>query len=114
MVSYKTLISYILYTCIVFALGYKTHVVWEGYKLSQYQKIENVVKGNLSEMQASNAKNYEDIKKLLEDRKVEVIEKEVTKIITKPIYKQAAIDQEGVDALKKYREDSKKLIGGVK
>lgn len=113
MISYKALIGYITLTVIIYFAGIQTHIVYTGYKLSEYQKMEKLVSGKVGSIEQSNAKNLEDIKKSLEDRKVLVVDKEIPVVITKPIYKNICADEEGIGILEKYKKDSQVIINGV-
>lgn len=88
--------------------GIKTHIVYEGYKESLEARIEKKVDQGIAAMQAQSAQNLIDSQELLKKNKAEIIEKEVPVIVEKKVYKNPSLDQDGVDVLKKLKEESAK------
>lgn len=86
--------------------GWKSNEVYHGYKDNLEARIEKKFDKGLSDLQAQGAKNLEDTKELLKQSKAQIIEKEIPIIVEKKVYKNPSLDQEGVDALKKLKDES--------
>lgn len=104
---WKPIAVLIIVICSFFG-GIKTHIVYEGYKENLEARIEKKFDKGIAEMQAQGAKNLVDSQELLKKNKAEIIEKEVPVIVEKKVYKNPSLDQDGVDVLKKLKEESAK------
>ena len=114
MFSYKQIIIFVVYSLFLVLAGWKANTYYTGYKLSQQQKLEKIVQDGLSKIQQDNAKHYEDVQQELDKKKTEIIEKKIPVIVDRPIYMNNCVDQEGVDALQKYKQESQDIIRGKK
>ena len=108
-----SIVAFFLYTVLMIFGGWKVHTFYNGYQQSLNDKVELVVREGISTYQRTQAQGLEDTKKLLDGARTNTIIKEPT-IINRPIYMQECMDQDGVDLLKQYRNESKNIINGGK
>lgn len=106
MFSIKQIILFGIFICLVFLGGWNARIWYDGNKESQELKVQQLVSEGISKIQQENAKNYEDMKIKLDERKVEIIEKDVPKFIDRPIYLNKCIDEDGAKTIDKFRTES--------
>ncbi|ENR0918490.1 hypothetical protein ENKO_181 [Klebsiella phage fENko-Kae01] len=88
--------------------GWKANEVYHGYKENLEARIEKKFDEGLSKIQAQGAQNLIDTQELLKKNKAEIIEKEVPIIIERKVYQNPSLDQDGVEVLRKLKEESAK------
>lgn len=108
-----SIIAFILYTMLMMFSGWQIHTYYDGYKQNQEQKVELIIKEGISKYQKEQAQGLADTLNLLKDAKTNTIIKEPT-IINRPIYMKQCMDQDGVELLKQYKNNSADIINGKK
>lgn len=88
--------------------GWKANEVYHGYRENLESRIEKKFDDGLAKIQAQGAQNLIDTQAILKKNKAEIIEKEVPIIIERKVYKNPSLDQDGVDVLRKLKEESVK------
>lgn len=84
--------------------GWHANEIYHGYKDNQEAKIEKLFDAGIQRMQQQGAQNLIDTQNILKAKKDKVITVEIPKIVEKEVYKNPALDQDGVDALRKLKE----------
>jgi hypothetical protein len=107
------IVAFFLYTVLTVFAGWQVHTYYNGYQDSLNQKVEKIVNDGISDYQRKQAQGFEDQKALLAGAATNTIIREKT-ILEKPIYLQKCMDQDGVDELTRYKQESALIINGKK
>lgn len=107
------LAAFLLFTVLMLFSGWQIRTYYDGYQQNIAEQVQKVVDNGISTFQRNQAQGLEDIKGNLKDVKTNTIVKEST-IVNRPIYMQQCIDQDGVDLLQQYKDDSIKVREGKK
>lgn len=104
-------ISVLLIVLTVFIGGWKANTYYSGYQQNLERDKQEVVNTALERIEREHAKNLAEYKKMLQDRKVEVVKVDVPKIVEKKVYKNICFEEEGVNKLEAERDYAKKVRG---
>lgn len=94
---------------ISFYSGWKVNSYYVGYQQNLEKIVQDSINKSVSDFQRQQAQGLEDTKKLLDGVKTNTIYKERT-IVNKPIYLNGCMDEEGVNLLREYKNESSNII----
>lgn len=103
----EKIIAVVLTVLLCLFLGWKANTIWTGYKNEKVLLQQEAVTETIRESQATIAKQFEDQKVVLQDLAGKN-KSTTTKIIqqNQPIYSHVCIDDAGIAALQKYKDES--------
>ncbi|SOK58431.1 hypothetical protein [Yersinia phage fHe-Yen9-04] len=107
------IVAFILYTVLMLFSGWQVRTYYDGYQQNIVEKVQKVVDTGVSTMQRNQAQGFENIKVNLKEANNKTIIKEPT-IVNRIIYAQQCIDQDGVDLLQQYKQESINIREGKK
>lgn len=98
-----------------FYSGWYVKTLKDGYELNIVKEVKQEVQGALKEVKEQNYQNYLNTKEYLDSKQINVIKEKIPVIIEKEkeIYFQYCLEEEGVEALRILRENSR-IARGMK